>query len=290
MALFGTLIWSGTYWGEGLFDDPDTSRNLLGAIVSAVLVVIGVGLAVTQRRGPLATAGVVAAGIGVPLAILFLTLDAQSSNGFNYDAVFWVSFIIWGVCYAIVPGMRGHTFCVFLMARQLIGYVISKATDDVSASVVTGSTPDLPSNSTFAAIGLGFGLGYYAIAFLLDRNGRHGPATGLVYSAFFATALGIIALGPDIHLVGSGILTIVIGLAICWYGGRYGRRVTCFAAAAGATVGVGLVIYDAVGNDGIQAGYTFLIVGLVLVVIAALLGRVLSEPDDMVVGPTQGSR
>lgn len=291
MALFGVLVWGIAYWVEGLFDNPDTNRNLLGAILAAVFVIGGVGLAVTQRRGALATAGVVATGVGIPIAILFLTLDAQSSNGFNYDALFWVSFIAWGVCYAVVPGMRGHTFFVFLMGNQLIGYVVSKATDNVTASAVSGNSPDLPSNGTFAAIGLGFGLGYYAIAFLLDRSGRHGPATGLVYSAFIATAFGIGALSPDIHLLGAGILAVVIGLAICWYGGRYGRRLTCFAAAAGAAAGVVMIIFDQVGtDDGVDAGISFLIVGLVLVVIAALLARALNDPDDMAVGPVSGSR
>ncbi|MDT4921035.1 MAG: hypothetical protein QOI15_1937 [Pseudonocardiales bacterium] len=291
MALLGVLIWGGTYFGEGLFaSGPNTDRNLLGAGLAAALVVVGFILAVTRRRGPLATAGVVAVGVGVPLTLLFLTIDVQSSSGINYDAVFWVSFIVWGLCYAVVPGMRGHTFFVFLMATQLLSYVVSKTTDNLTAGVATGSAPGLPSNGTFAAIGLGFGLGYYVIAFLLDRSGRHGPATALVYPAFFATAGGIAALSPDIHLAGTGVLAVVIGFAVCWYGGRYGRRLTCFAAAAGAALGIGLLIADAVDNDGTEAGITFLLVGLAVVAIAALLAHALGEPDDMTGERVAGSR
>jgi hypothetical protein len=291
MALFGILIWGFTYWIQGVFDDPSTSRNILGAVLALALVVIGLGLAVTQRHGPLASAGVVATGIGVPMAMLFFTLDPQSSNGINYDAVFWVSFVVWGVCYAVVPGMRGHTFFIFLMSDQLIAYVLSKATSHLTTTIFTGNAPELPSNDTIAAIGLGFGLGYYLLAFLLDHTGRHGPATGLVFTAFLATGFGIAALGPDIHLLGAGILAAVIGIAICWYGARYGRRLTCFAAAAGAAAGIGMVIADQVDNDaGVKAGVIFLIVGLVMVGIAALLARALNDPDDMVAGPVQGSR
>jgi hypothetical protein len=266
-----------------------TDRNLLGAGLAAVLVVVGYLLAFTRRGGPLATAGVVAAGVGVPLAITFLTLDVQNSSGINYDAVFWVSVIVWGVSYAVVPGMRGHTFFVFLVASQLLSYVLSKTTDNVTAGLATGSGPSLPGHGTLAAIGLGFGLVYYAIAFVLDRSGRHGPATGLVYPAFAATAGGIIAWSPDLELTGTGLVTIVVGLLVCWYGGRYGRRVTCFAAGGAVALGIGLLIADAT-RDGIKAGITFLLVGLAFVAIAALLAHALDEPDDMAAESSPGTR
>ena len=61
-----------------------------------------------------------------------------------------------------------------------------------------------------------FGLGYYAIAFLLDRAGHHGPATGLVYPAFNATATGILAWGPTIHQAWAGVVTVLLGGLVCW--------------------------------------------------------------------------
>lgn len=292
LALFGVFLWAGTYYGQGLVGsvDGNTNRNLLGAGLFALLAVVGYVLAIGQRRGSLATAGVLAAGVGVPLTIAFLTLDATSSSAVNFDAVFWVSVVIWVVSYAVVPGVRGHTFFVFLIAAGLFEYAIAKNTDQLSAGVVTGTGPQLSGTGTLAAIGLVFGLGYYLIAFLLDRTGRHGPATGLVYPAFVATGSGIIAWGRDIHLVGVGILTIVIGLLVCWYGGRYGRRVTCFAAAAAVTLGLGLLVYEATPDDGIEAGVSFVVIGIAVVVIAALLSRAFGEPHDLDAEAVTGSR
>jgi hypothetical protein len=86
------------------------------------------------------------------------------------------------------------------------------------------------------------------------------------------------------------VLSIVIGAAVCWYGGRFGRRLTCFAAAGGIAVGVGLLVYDAVGNDGVQAGIILLLVGLAVIAIAVFLAAALNEPDDMTPGPVSGAR
>ena len=289
LALFGVLVWGFTYYLEGLFSSfdnengfGDSNRNLLGAGLAALLVVAGYGLAISQRRGPLATAGVVLAGVGVPLTMAFLTLDATNSSGVNFDAVFWVSVIVWAATYAFVPGAKGHTFFVFLVAGGLFNYVLAKNTNDVTGDIVSGSGPHVSGTGTIAAIGLVFGLAYYAIAFVLDRAGRHGPATGLVFTAFGATASGIIAWSPDIHQSGAGVLAIVVGAAVCWYGATFGRRVTCFAAAGGVAVGITLIVADTAGTDrGVAAGVTFLLVGVALIVLAGLLGRALSEPHDM---------
>lgn len=299
LALFGVLVWGFTYYLDGLFNSfdgnggfGDTNRNLLGAGLAALLVVAGYVMAISQRRGSLATGGVVLAGLGAPLAIGFLTLDATSSSGINLDAVFWVSVIIWAITYLFVPGAKGHTFFVFLVAGGLLDYVLAKNTDNVRTGVVFGTGPQFPASGTVAAIGLVLGIIYYAIAFALDRNARHGAATGLVFPAFVATAIGIIAWSSDIHRAGAGVLAVVTGLLICWYGGRYGRRATCFAAAGGVAAGIALIIADAVGdnNSGTAAGVSFLLVGIAVVVAAAVLGRTLDEPDDMDAEAAIGSR
>jgi hypothetical protein len=298
LALLGVLVWGLAYYVEGLFGSfgdedsfGDPNRNLLGAGLGALLVVAGYGLAISQRRGPLATAGVVLAGVGVPLTMAFLTLDVTNSSGINSDAVFWVSVVIWAVSYGFVPGAKGHTFFVFLVANGLFNYVLVKNTDNVASGFALGSGPRISGTGTIAAIGLAFGLAYYAIAFGLDRKGRHGPATGLVFSAFGATASGIIAWSPDIHQAGAGVLAVVIGGLVCWYGSRFGRRLTCFAAAAGVAAGIVLIVIDAAGDDhAIAAGVSLLLVGLVIVAIAGVLSRALSEPDDMAAEAVTGSR
>jgi hypothetical protein len=281
-ALFGTLLWGGKYYVDGLTSaGPSTDRNLLGAGIAALLVVLGLVAAIAQRNGPLVTGGVVAFGVGVPLVIFFLTFDPQSSTGVNWDALFWVSIVLWAIAYLFVPGMRGHTVFVYLTANAIIEYALLKSADNnVTADVVGGSGPSFPSQGTVAAIGMIFGLGYYLIAFLLDRSGRHGPATGLVYPAFSALAVGVIAWRGDLGLAGTGAVTVVLGLLICAYGGHYGRRLTCFAAAGAVVLGVGLLVYDAT-KDATKAGVTFLLIGIAVVLIAGLLSRALAEPHDM---------
>jgi hypothetical protein len=114
-----------------------------------------------------------------------------------------------------------------------------------------------------------------------------------VFPAFAATALGIIAWSPDIHRGGAGVLTVVVGLVVCWYGGRFGRRATCFAAAGGIAVGVVLIVAAAVGdgnNSGTAAGVSLLLVGIIVVIIAGMLSRALDEPDGMDAEAVVGSR
>jgi hypothetical protein len=284
MTLFGVLLWGGDYFGGGVSDGGSTDRNLLGAGLAAAVTVVGYVLVISSRRGPLATAGVVAGGLGLPITIAFLTLDLSDySGGFpiNFDAVFWVSVVAWLATYLFVPGAQGHTFFVFLIADGLFTYVLTKNTSSVSADVLAGGGPRFHGLGTIAAIGLVFGLGYYLVAFLLDRAGRHGPATGLVYPAFAATGTGIIAWSPDLHRLGTGIVTILVGAAVCWYGGTYGRRVTCFASAAAVVLGIGLLVAEASPDDATAAGITFVLVGVAVVAGAVLLASVVGDRDDM---------
>lgn len=286
MILFGVLIWGSTYFGQGLSGSEfggSSDRKLLGAGLGALVTVLGYIAVIARRRGPLATAGVVAAGVGVPLTIAFLTLDVSNfSGGFpvNFDAVFWISVLVWLASYLFVPGAQGHTFFVFLVADGFYTYVLSKNTSSTNIDIFTENGPQFHGFGTVAAISLIFGLGYYLIGFLLDRTGRHGPATGLVYPAFSATAVGIVAWSPDLHLLGSGIVTILVGLLVCAYGGTFGRRVTCFVGATAVTLGVGLLIAKAT-QDGNIAGVTFIVVGAFVVSVAAVLAALIAEPEDM---------
>jgi hypothetical protein len=257
---------------------------LLGAGLAAVVTVLGYVALISVRRGALATAGVVAAGVGVPLTIAFLTLDFGQFGGgtpINSDAVFWVSVIVWVASYLFVPGARGHTFYVFLVAYGFYLYVLSKNIGSVEFDLFSRGGSPFHGLGTIAALSLVIGLGYYVLAFALDRTGRFGPATGLVYPAFNATAVGILAWAPDLHLLGSGIVTVLIGLTVCLYGGTFGRRLTCFAAAVAVAVGIGLLIRKAAPHDGNAAGIGFILVGIAVVAAAVLVATALAERDDM---------
>lgn len=285
LALLGVLLWGADYFRKGVSADPSTSRNLLGAALAAAVTIVGYLIVVRARRGPLATAGVVASGLGLPLTIGFLTLDVTSHPmPVNVDAIFWVSLIGWLLSYLFVPGARGHTFLLFLVAAGFYDYVLIKNAADVSFRFVgTGLGtlgPRLTGLGTVAAISLVFGLAYFLIAFLLDVRGNHGPATGLIYPAFSATVVGVLAWSPDIHRGWAGVIAILVGLPVAWYGGRYGRRITCFGAAAAVTLGVVLLMSEAT-SDATAAGVGLLVIGALVVAAAATLAQAVREPHDM---------
>jgi hypothetical protein len=284
LVLVGIVVWGADYWSHGLAGGASTNRNLLGGALAAIVLVTGYVVAVRGRRSPLTTAGAVAVGVGWPLMLGFLTLDVTNRPfPVNFDAIFWVSVIAWLGTYFWVPGARGHTFFVFLVANGFYTYVLIKNISSISfgfTGAASGFVPRVNGLGTVAAISFCFGLGYYVIAFALDRRGRHGPATGLVYPAFNATATGILAWSPDLHEAGTGVLAIVVGLVVCWYGGRYGRRVTCFASAAAVVAGAFLLM-DKATNDPTIAGISFVVIGVLVVVAAAVFARASGEPDDM---------
>src|SRR5439155_23014115 len=118
-------------------------------------------------------------------------------------------------------------------------------------------------------------------SFRRHAAGRRGTAPGLVFPPFIATTIGIIAWIPDIHAAGAGVVTFILSALVCWYGGRFGRRLTCFAAAATSVLGVYLVVGDASPNNQTAAGIAFILVGIVVAAGAAALGTGLREPDDM---------
>jgi hypothetical protein len=296
LALAGVAIWAGTYLGHGLagaFGEDgsgpsSTDRNLLGAALFAVLAVVGYVLAVSRRDGPLATSGAVLGALGIPLTIGFLTFDlASSSDGFpvNLDALTWVSIIAWLVSYFFVPGMRGRTFLLFLAATFFYDYVLFRSAKSdvgvtINATVNGGVGRHFTGLGTIAAVGLIFGLGYYAIAFALDRRAKHGPATGLLYPGFNATLTGILASADALKVTGAAVLGLVISVALSWYAGRFGRRLTCFVWGAGAGASVVVILADNI-HDGIGLGIAMALIGAAVIVGAALAAIGLREPADL---------
>jgi hypothetical protein len=180
--------------------------------------------------------------------------------------------------------MRGRSFLIFLIGLLFFDYVLYEAVKSKIVRSITSLGADTSAGAgaagTAAVLGILFGLGYYAIAYLLDRKGKHGPATGLVYTAFIATAGGVFASGKDLHVSGAAVLGLVLGAVIAWYGGRFGRRVTCFAGAGGMVVAVFVLLADNV-DSGTTAGILFVVIGAVFIVAAQLLATVLHEPEDM---------
>ena len=195
LAILGVLIWGFTY----IFEAPGSifsgtgggtgggSRHYVGGLIALVVVAIGYALAIVAQRGPLASAGVGASAIGVPVAIEFLTFDLNSSGGqvVNFDAVTWISIVVWLVSYLFVRGARGHSFYLGLAALLIWDYAVDKAEPSALGRVfafrfTTIGGSDLPGGpldfSSVAGVSLTIGLLYYAIAWALDRSGRGGAA------------------------------------------------------------------------------------------------------------------
>jgi len=285
LALVGAFELAGGYYAHG-----DNGRRFLGAILFAAVAALGYSFAIVRRVGGLATAGAVGAAFGVPLCLGFLTIDPESalSTGypFNVDLVFVLSIAVWLVTYFLVPGLRGRALFLAAAAFGLFGYVSLKATDLRTVASVTSPVFDGPGGqsdtSTITALGLTFGLAYYAIAALLDARGRSGAAVALVVAAFDATVGGVLAGASDMGQSGTGALLIFLGLVLSAYGSRFGRRFTAWVWAFGFALGCGLVIEDAYGSDSyVGNGITLLVVGVVVVVGANVLGRAFRETPEI---------
>jgi hypothetical protein len=299
LVILGVLIWSFTYLYDGiragLFSgggvSSSDSRRFLGFALALIVVVIGYALVVIARSGPLATAGVAATALGIPLAIEFASLDFTSGDPLNLDAVVWVSVIAYLISYLFVRGARGHTFYLALALSQLWGYGVSKAgpsTNSIGTSVVGGVTgsgtsvvPSVDSES-IAAVSLIFAIAYFLIGWSFDRKGRHGVALPFVVVGIPAMLLGIGALAPDTEQVGTGVILLIVGLVLCWYGGRFERRFTAWfwglVAAAGA-----VTIATKFATQGVSVGITMVVLGVLFAVGGVFAARAIHEPDDMAV-------
>lgn len=300
LVLGGGLVWSVGYLitGSGVDFGSDggtpmthgTSRRFLGFGLFLAVALVGYAVLMVRRRGPLATAGAVASAFAVPLALLFVSFDLgdifRGRPPFSLDAVYLVSIAVWLINYFAVPGARGRPFYLGISGTALAAYlsvksvgtgsVLRTASESVASRGLTGT-----GTGTVAAIGLIFGLGYYAIAAGLDRFGNRGAATGLVYAGFFTTTGGVIAAVPDFKLVGTGILLLALGAVLGWYGGRAGRRFTTWVWAAGILIGIVLLVIKAFPHSYQGAGITLIIVGLVVALGAQLVAAAAREAPDV---------
>lgn len=296
IAVIGVLVWSFGYLIQGVHFDSGSgrisgdTRRFLGFGLSLLLVAAGYALVIVRRRGPLATAGVIGVAIGVPLALAFLTVDFSSpgSDGlpFNVDLIYLLSIIVYMASYLLVPGMRGRAFLLGLSALQLAGYAEFKTAGDAVARASTTvfgtshSVGDLGTGGV-TAVGLIFGLAYFALAVLLDRKGMHGGATALVVAGTYTTLAGVVFSVLTFKQVGTGVELIVLGTALSWYGAHFGRRFTTWLWMAAIAVGVGLVVQKALPDSPAGAGITLIVIGVAVVALAQLVATLTREAPEI---------
>jgi hypothetical protein len=302
LAIVGVLVWGIGYLasglhvtfgtdGEGAAATYGESRRFLGAVLSLALVAAGYAVVIIRRRGPLATAGVVASAVGVPLTIGFLSLDIgvifTGSFPISIDAVFLVSIIVWLISYFAVPGAQGRSFYLGLAALYLASYVEFKIGQNAllrsAASTVSNGSLSSGGSGTgdVAAVGLIFGLGYYGIGALLDKRGRNGAAVALVVAGFFTTVGGVVAAASSFGQAGTGVLLVVLGSALGWYGGHFGRRFTAWAWTVGLVLGIGLIVAKIIPHSTTGAGIVFIVVGVAVVIAAQAIASATKETPDI---------
>lgn len=232
----------------------------------------------------------------MPVLLGFLSYDTahagHSGPPFSLDAVVLVSVLVWLVSYLAVPGARGHSFYLGLAALTIWPYVLDKAEPMTfsligflrvfaAGSQILGRSGGGPDWTTVAAISLLFGLGYYLVAFLLDRGGRRGPGAAFAVGGVLATATGIAAAAVHLHAIGTGIVLIVLGLILAGFGARGGRRFTTWTWSAGVGLGVLVIIGKLARNNNAAAGAALIATGVVVVLGGHLLAGALHEPDDL---------
>jgi hypothetical protein len=262
-------------------------------VLSLIVVAAGYVLAIARRRGPLATAGVAASALGVPVLFGFLTFDAagggDSGLPFSLDAIVLASVFIWVVSYFLVAGAQGHAFYVGLATTTFWVYMLDKSSPDTFSGAAIFSAFDPfgvgdsfePDWGTIAGLSLTFGVVYYLIGFLLDRAGRPGPAVPFMVSGFLAVATGIATASVDLHAIGTGLLLIVTGLLLGAFGARGARRFTTWVWSAGVALGVIVIIGKLADDNAAAAGVSLIASGAVVVLVGHLVSRALLEPDDL---------
>ncbi len=268
------------------------ARRWLGAGLFLLLTAAGYALLVLVRRGPLATAGAAAAVIGVPFMLLFATIDVggtlTGSFPVNLDLIFLVSILVYLASYTVIPGARGRAVFLALAASDLYTYVAFKVAGTsvarIGAEVGTGGglgNSGKTDASTIAALGLVFGLGYYAVAAALDRARRHGAAVAFVYAGFGATAGGLAAGVVGFGRVGTGLALILVGAVLAAYGGWAARRFTTWAWTGAIVVGVVLLVSEIGLDRYTSVGLTLAVVGLIVVGAGYAFGRATHERPDL---------
>jgi hypothetical protein len=278
-----------------------------GTLISLAVVVAGYALLVVQKRGPLATAGLVAFAIALPFLVGYATLDETAFPPFSFDAVFGLSALGWGVAYLAGPS-RGRPFLLGLALLGAWWFVLEQVTDLFTSpfTLIEGAFISAfePDSGAFGGVGSpeAFGLGgpdptevaivcgvvaalYLVGSHLLERRGHLGVATPMVAVGHAAAIVAIFAVSDDLEEIGTGIVAVIVGVALAYRGATAERRATTWIGGIYVVGGVQAII-SGLTDSATTGGVLLIGAGGVLAVLAAFAASALDEPDDADVGPS----
>jgi hypothetical protein len=264
----------------------DTSR-LPGLLLTLAVFVLGLLLAAQFRTGPLAAAGVAASAIATVPFWVFATYSPGDTPPFA--TILGLSSITFAVAYVVGPA-RGRTvyFGALLIGAwawciEATEHVLGFPADVASNLFVVPSAEfgrRAPDPTNIGSYSLVFALVYLIAGVLLDRRARHGMATAPMAAGIVTLIVGILALSSDLEQTGTGVALWLAGLLLLLLGAIQGRRGTNWIGAALVFVGVTVVVGDAVDTAS-AFGVVELLAGVVVVLLAALVGTQFNEPSEL---------
>jgi hypothetical protein len=301
LVVLGALV----IGGDGLIGDDGDGSRLPGIVASLAVVAAGFAVLASIRSGPLATAGAVASTLGVPPLLFFLTFDEDSFPPYSTEVILIVSTVVWVLAWAVGPG-RGRPLYLgaaalglWLTVLQLTeevftfpfgifgGFESTTTTFSEDPSGGFGFGPELPDPTVIGALSLAFGGAYLWLARRWDRTGHAGSATPLTVAAVVALIAAVPFLSEDLETAGSGLLAMALGTAVAAHGASVGRRGTTWLGAAGAAIGVLLVVTE-ITDEPTPGGALLILAGSGVVAAAEALRRATDEPDELLVEPADG--
>lgn len=305
LAVLGALIVAGdTGTTNGDFN------QVPGIVLSALVVAAGFFTLSAVRQGAMATAGAVAAALGVPPLMFFVTFDEGGFPPYSTEGILLVSTAVWLGSYAVGPG-RGRPF---FLGAGLIGFwfTVLQLTENLFEAPFVfiggfasgfdstggfddggfggppfdngfgGPTFDMPDPTTLGILSLALGVAYLVVCRWLDRQGHHGAATPFALATLPTLFGGTLFLADDLEQAGTGLLIAAIGAGLAHHGATLGRRITAWSGGGATTLGVAVFLSD-MTDDATIGGMLFLAAGIGLVAAGHAIATALNEPDELVV-------
>jgi hypothetical protein len=261
-------------------------------------VIAGYLVLTRVHRGAVATGAAVAAGLGVPPLLFFLTFDQDGVPPYSTEAILGVSAAVWLASYVWGPG-RGRPFFLGagLLALWATALQVTEEVFDAPYGLIGGWAPasgsiegdfggpttfHVPDPTTLGVLSLVLGVAYLVIGRLLDGSGHHGAATPFAAATLPVLATTPIFLADDLDTAGTGLLLVVLGGALAINGAAAGRRATTWVGGAGVAIGAATFLSD-MTDDATVGGMLFLAAGLALVFAGHVYANLRREPDEMAV-------